>query len=117
MKKLTEHFALEEMCFSQSAVRHGIDNGVNAGSEEFRNLKRLCETVLEPLRVQLGQAVRITSGYRCRTLNKKIGGAATSQHVIGCAADIHADGLTPRQVCKEIKKLGLPFDQLILEFN
>jgi uncharacterized protein YcbK (DUF882 family) len=43
---------------------------------------------LEQLRVEYGEALYITSGYRCPDHNRSIGGAKGSQHVKGNAADI-----------------------------
>lgn len=75
---LSEHFTLEEMTFSQTAVRNGISN--QPGAAEIENLKALCANVLEPLRALAGRPLHINSGYRSAELNRRIGGAATSQH-------------------------------------
>ena len=44
--------------------------------------------MLERLRLAVGAPLRICSGYRCPTHNKAIGGAKTSAHMMGLAADI-----------------------------
>jgi len=86
------------------------------------NLRRLCVHVLQPLRDDLCRAdtrrqVCVTSGWRPEELNRRIGGAAQSQHVIGLAADIEVAGVTALEVCARIRGLLLPFDQLIHEFG
>jgi len=53
---------------------------------------------LEILRKRAGQAVLVLSGYRCPGHNRRIGGAANSQHVLGKAADIRMHGLTLQQM-------------------
>jgi uncharacterized protein YcbK (DUF882 family) len=62
------------------------------GKNEIKNLTRLCVEVLEPLRAELGKPIKITSGWRSKEHNAKIGGAPNSQHTIGIAADIHVPG-------------------------
>lgn len=66
---------------------------------------RILAANLQVLRDNLGRSIRINSGYRSPEHNKAIGGASESQHVLGTAADIVVDGLTPRQVHTEIEKL------------
>lgn len=86
MTKITEHFTLEELTASSTAKRKGIDN--TPSKAVVGCLTELCEEVLEPLRLAYGKPIRVTSGYRSATLNKAVGGSATSQHVYGQAADI-----------------------------
>jgi len=69
-----------------TAQRLGIDNTPPA--EAVRALTRLVDEVLDPLREALGGPIYVTSGYRCRALNRAVGGAAHSQHMRGEAADI-----------------------------
>ena len=114
---LSKDFTLEEMTFSQTAARNGIDNSVKPGSTVYLNLKRLCANILQPLRDSLGIGVTVSSGYRCPELNTLKKGAKKSQHVVGEAADIQVKGKTPKEVFEKILELKLPFDQMILEFN
>jgi len=86
MTQLTPHFSLEEMTRSETATKKGIDNTPN--ETERACLVRLCREVLEPVRVKYGKPIRVTSGFRCKALNKAVKGAATSQHVTGEAADL-----------------------------
>jgi len=51
---------------------------------------------LEAARVIAGTAFKITSGWRCPGHNKRVGGVATSAHLVGKAADISANGSVER---------------------
>lgn len=115
MARLTEHFSLEEMTFSETAVRHGINNKPDAQSR--KNLLELCEHVLEPVRTLANGPISVTSGYRSPTLNSIIGGSADSQHKIGEAADINCPLLNPTVLFQRIRQSDLNFDQLIDEFG
>lgn len=115
MIKISEHFTLEEMVFSQTAVRKGIDNTPDA--VVIRNLTNLCEYILEPIRKGLARPIHISSGYRSTELNKAIKGAKTSQHIEGRAADISVKGMTTQELYDWIKYSGIIFDQLIQEFD
>lgn len=110
--RLTEHFTLREFVLSATAIRHGIDNTPPA--ETVERIKALCENVLEPLRRRFG-VIRITSGFRSERVNRLVGGAATSQHRLGEAADIHVSSLEVAQKMCAFVREHLDFDQLILE--
>lgn len=83
--------------------------------EAQARLIALCAAVLDPLREALGRSVAINSAYRSAAVNKAIGGSTTSQHMLGEAADIRVDGMTPQQLATFIAAEKLPFDQLIWE--
>jgi hypothetical protein len=108
--KLTQHFTLEEFTYSETAKRKNIDNTPSPNA--IANIKALCEEVLEPAREEYGRAMIISSGYRSEQLNKAVGGAKTSQHMTGCAADIVCS--EPRRLFDIIKANG-KFDQLLWE--
>lgn len=110
---LSEHFSLEEMIKSQTAVRKGIKNYPEEA--HIAALKLLCQKVLEPVRAHFGKPISVTSGYRCARLNKAVGGSGTSQHCFGQAVDFHVVGVSDTAVAKWISD-NLVFDQLILEF-
>ena len=113
-----KYFTLAEMTKSATAQRKGINNGPSI--QVCKSLTALIEKVLDPLREAYGKPIIVTSGYRCEKLNKAVGGAASSQHVKGEAADIRSVQDTPEENKKLfdlIVKLGLPFDQLINEYN
>lgn len=54
--------------------------------------------VLELVRLRFRAPVVITSGYRCPTHNKNVGGSPASRHMKGDAADIHVKGVPPKVV-------------------
>lgn len=112
---LSAHFTLAELSVSQTAARRGLDNTVPL--EVVPSLRRLVDLVLQPLRDALGRPIVVTSGYRAPAVNAAVGGAAQSAHMRGLAADIIVPGLSVRDVCREIVRLQLPFDQLIREFD
>jgi hypothetical protein len=109
----TPHFSLEELSRSDVALRRGWDNTPNAG--EQANLRRLCETLLEPVRVMLGVTVQVSSGFRSPMLNQAIGGAAGSAHMDGRAADFVPQGISLQEAFDEIRLSSLPYDQVIIE--
>jgi hypothetical protein len=111
---LSEHFTLEELTASDTAVRLGIDN--RAPVQVVNNLKRLC-ALLEDVRHAVGKPIRISSGYRCQKVNQAVGSKDTSQHLLGCAADIKVDGVTPDELMKTVIGAGIKFDQIIREFD
>lgn len=113
----SEHFTIEELCRSQVAVCLGIDNEPRR-EDIIANLKRLAFHTLEAVRIlNDNKPITITSGYRCRELNRAVGGVATSQHQNGSAADfIVGSAEENRRLFERIKSSGsVPFDQLILE--
>ena len=114
--KLSEHLDLSEVIRSDSAKRNGISNMPT--EEHIANFMLLAEKIFEPIREHFCVPIRISSGYRSKELNAKIGGSASSQHCKGQAVDIDMDGtlLTNKQVFDYIKD-NLPFDQLIWEFG
>jgi len=61
--------------------------------------------------------VMINSAFRCKQVNDAVGSKDTSQHRIGCAADIRVPGVTPDEVVKAIIAAGLEYDQIIREFD
>jgi hypothetical protein len=110
--QISPHFSLEELTKSQTGSRLGVDNDPTAA--HMKALKALCEHVLEPVRAHYGKPVVINSGYRGAALNKAVGGAATSQHCFGEAADIEVPGVPNAALAKWIEA-NLTYDQLILE--
>jgi hypothetical protein len=113
---VTMHFTIEELYASDTAKRLGIDNKPNV--QQMINLVYLAAYVLEPLRVAMNEPIKIGSGFRCKALNKAVGGVYNSQHLKGQAADLCIDG----DIAKGKKwfnyiKDHLPFDQLIWEHN
>ncbi|HCP31546.1 D-Ala-D-Ala carboxypeptidase family metallohydrolase [Pseudomonas fulva] len=111
---LTPHFTLDEMIISRVAAREGLDN--TPPQPVIDNLRMLC-TTLEQVRRLLAAPIIISSGYRSEHLNRLVGGAASSQHLQGLAADFTVSGLSPRDTARRISTSPIAFDQLILEFD
>jgi hypothetical protein len=109
---------MSELLHSDEAKRHGINNIPN-DKQILDNLLVLITECLQPIRNYIGKPIRITSGYRCKTLNDlpTIRGAKNSQHLTGQAADIVIAGMTPKQVIEKIIASGVEYDQLINEYN
>lgn len=116
--KLSKNLDLGELTRSESAKRAGISNTPTA--EHIENMKKLATNIFQPIRDHFGVPIFISSGYRSRQLNSRIGGSATSQHSSGEAIDIDMDGssngVTNKEVFDFIKD-NLEFDQLIWEFG
>jgi hypothetical protein len=109
---LSEHFTLEEL----TATSHReFDNTPKAS--ELANLIRLAAMLEQVKEVLGGKPVMINSGFRSKQVNDSVGSKDTSQHRLGCAADIRIPGMTPNEVVKAIKDSDIPYDQLIREFD
>jgi len=113
---VTMHFMIEELYASDTAKRLGIDNKPSV--QQMINLVYLSAYVLEPLRVAMDEPIKIGSGFRCKALNKAVGGVYNSQHLKGQAVDLCIDGdLEKGKKWFNYIKDHLPFDQLIWEHN
>lgn len=111
---LSEHFTVEEMTFSETALRHGLDNSPPDSAVE--NLKRLCAELLEPARALLGDVpFHVTSGYRALPVNALVGGVSNSAHLTGRACDFIPQGPDLRAAFDLIRQSELPYDQVIYE--
>jgi len=113
--KLSENFTLGEFLSSKTAVQYGIANIPT--KEHIRNMRNLCKEVLQPLRDHFCRPIRITSGYRCPELNEKVHGVGNSQHLYGCAADLHIDSIKEGKAMYFYICNHLDFDQLLFETN
>ena len=83
---LSEHFSLAELTKTNTKMKN-LPN-----EAQVENLKRLCGW-LEMLRIKRNEPIIINSGYRSETVNKAVGGAPNSNHLTGCAVDIHISGM------------------------
>ena len=113
-----KYFTIHELIKSATAKRHGISNIPN--EEQRLNLKRLVENILDPLRERWGAPIIVDSGYRCPRLNTIVKGSATSQHLLGQAADIRTVSDDPeenKKLFNLIINMHLPYDQVIDEYN
>jgi hypothetical protein len=113
--KLTEHFTFDELTSSETAERNGWDNTPN--ETELANLKRLA-LFLEEIKAALGgKPIMVSSGFRGKQVNDAVGSRDSSQHRTGCAVDFRVPQLTPDEVVRTIIASGLPYDQVIREFD
>lgn len=112
--KLTSNFTLEEMTVSEIAERKGLDNTPNA--TEIANLMRTA-ALLEQVRSLINKPIIVNSAFRSKAVNDAVGSKDTSQHRIGCAADIRVHGMTPKQVVQACIDANIPYDQIIEEFS
>jgi putative chitinase len=109
---LTEHFTLEELTHTDHRTLENTPN-----ETEQANIQRLAE-FLEDLKTLLGgKPIMVNSAFRSKAVNDAVGSKDTSQHRIGCAADIRVPGMTPDQVVRAIIASDLGFDQVIREFD
>jgi zinc D-Ala-D-Ala carboxypeptidase len=109
---LTPHFTLEELTHTD---HRQFDNEPNEA--ELENIKRLA-AFLEEVKTALGgRPIMVNSAFRSKQVNDAVGSKDTSQHRIGCAADIRVPGVTPDEVVKTIIAAGLQYDQVIREFD
>lgn len=109
--KLSEHFSKAEFEHSNTAIQRGISNVMDSG--QTQKAIDLCVNVLEPLRAHVGAPIKLNCGYRSPLVNKAVGGAKTSQHILGEAADLD---LHSRELFIWIKD-NLEYDQIIFEMG
>ena len=108
-----KYFTIEELTRSTTARLRGIDN--TPSQQVIDNLNALVDNVLDPLREAWGKPLHVNSGYRCRALNKAVGGVPASQHMRGEAADITAGSEAGNLILAGILIEQGKFDQMILE--
>jgi zinc D-Ala-D-Ala carboxypeptidase len=109
---LSEHFTLEELTVTD---HREFDNTPN--SSEINNLKRLAEMLEEVKTLLGGKPIMVNSAFRCKQVNDAVGSKDTSQHRVGCAADIRVPSMTPDEVVKAVIASGIAYDQIIREFD
>src|SRR5260370_24189072 len=114
--KITEHFTLEELSFSEAAARLGLNN---TPRKAVITSLGLVAAVMERIRTLLGdRPIVVHSGYRSAEVNQAVGGAATSAHCRGLACDFVCPAFgTPVKVALAILKSDVEYDQLILEYG
>ena len=109
---LTPNFTLDELTHTDHREFDNIPN-----EKELANLQRLAEFLEQVKEVLGGKPIMINSAFRCAEVNKAVGSSDKSQHRLGCAADIRVPGMTPNEVVSAIIEAGLPYDQVIREFD
>ena len=109
---MTPHFTLDELTHTDHRT---LDNTPN--ETEQANIQRLAEFLEAVKTVLSGKPIMVNSAFRSKAVNDAVGSKDTSQHRIGCAADIRVPGMTPDQVVRAIIASDLGFDQVIREFD
>ena len=107
-KIISKYFTYEEL----TRTNTGLLNVPN--SEQLKNLQELVTNVLDPLRELYGKPIKVNSAFRSQLVNKKVGGAKTSDHKFGMAADLdcYSNSLLYKLIRDNFK-----FKQLINEHN
>ena len=112
MSHLSKHFTLDELTVTD---HREFDNSPT--QEEISNLQRLAQLLEQVKEAIGGKPVMINSAFRCKQVNDAVGSSEKSQHRKGCACDFRVPGMTPDQVVRAVIAAGLPFDQIIREFD
>ncbi len=113
--RLSRYYTLARLAHSDTARERGIDN--TPPPELIPNL-RLLARGLDRIRLLLGHPLDISSGYRSAALNEAVGGARSSQHSQGLAADFTCPGFgPPLAVARALRGSGIAFDTVIYEFE
>lgn len=131
---LTQHFSLEELSFSATAARLGIDNTPPA--QLVGNLRVLAEGLEKLRRLTGDHGLRIHDAYRCEELERVLCAKdfaawcarhgktatdwaeyfATKAHPQGLAADLTCSAFgTPTEIVRVVRASGLKVDEVILE--
>ena len=109
---LSPHFTLDELTHTD---HRDLDNTPN--ESETENLKRLAAFLEEVKTVLGGKPIMVNSAFRSKAVNDAVGSKDTSQHRVGCAADIRVPGMTPDEVVKTVIASKIGYDQVIREFD
>ena len=108
---LSPNFTLAELTHTDHRELENIPN-----ESEIQNLYRLAEFLEQVKSLLGGRPIMVNSAFRSRAVNDAVGSKDTSQHRLGCAADIRVPGMPPESVCNAIYESDLQYDQLIKEF-
>jgi zinc D-Ala-D-Ala carboxypeptidase len=109
---MTEHFTLEELTHTDHRELENIPN-----ETELANIQRLAEFLEKVKTLFGGKPIMVNSAFRSKAVNDAVGSKDTSQHRVGCAADIRVPGMTPDQVVRAVIGSDLGYDQVIREFD
>lgn len=108
-----KYFTIEELCHSDTAKAKGIDNIIPYHLKP--NIVALCNNVLDKIRDKYGAPMHINCGYRCQALNRAVGGANTSDHLLGRAVDIANNAKLQLCILEMARNKEFDFDQIIIE--
>ena len=112
MTQLSEHFTFEELTHTD---HRELENTPN--ETELANLKRLAEFLETVKGVLGGKPIMVNSAFRSKAVNDAVGSKDSSQHRVGCAADLRVPSMTPDEVVKAVIASGIGYDQIIREFD
>ncbi len=107
--KITNNFTLAELTRTSTRIENKPDR------HQVAALITLCGKVLQPVRDLYGKSIHVNSGFRSAAVNRTVGGALNSQHLLGEAADITVYNREGNKQLFEIIRDNLSFDQLINE--
>ena len=109
---LSPHFTLAELTVTD---HREFDNSPTQA--EISNLQRLAQLLEQVKEAIGGKPVMVNSAFRSKAVNDAVGSSDKSQHRHGCACDLRVPGMTPDEVVRAVIAAGLPFDQIIREFD
>ena len=109
---MTPHFTLAELTVTDHRT---LDN--TPDSDALANLQRLAEFLERVREVLGGKPVMVNSAFRSKAVNDAVGSKDTSQHRLGLAADFRVPGMSPQEVVGAIVASGIPYDQVIKEYD
>ena len=109
---LSAHFSLEELTTTEHRKYSNEPN-----ETERTNLVRLAIFLEQVKELLENKPIMVNSAFRSKAVNDAVGSKDSSQHRVGCAADLRVPGMTPDEVVKTIIASDLPFDQVIREFD
>jgi len=109
---VTPHFTLAELTVTD---HRSLDNTPDPVA--LANLQRLAEFLEKVKELLRFKPIMVTSAYRSKAVNDAVGSKNTSQHRLGCAADIRVPGMTPDAVVRAVLASRLPYDQIIREYD
>jgi len=112
---ISKHISFDEATVSNTATRFRIEN--NPSDIQLACMKLVAEKCFEPLRTWYNKPIKVNSFFRCESLNAKVGGSKTSQHVKGEAIDLSGGNKEENKKLFDWCKENLEFDQLINEYD
>ena len=119
--KLSKNLSKKEVTRSATATKHGINN--EPSPEQWKVLEEMAKKVFEPCRDFVGGPLYVSSGYRSKELNQRIGGSLSSDHMISddktAALDLDCDIFGRKSNAQLFRFIAsyLDFKQLIWEFG
>lgn len=110
------HFSLDELTFSETAERKGIDN--TPSDDVLDNLYKTAMEMENVRELLNNNPILVSSGYRCLALNELLGSKPTSAHTRGLAIDFTCPKFgDPHDIVDAIFGSDIQYDQIILEFD